>query len=269
MNHLYINNFFTSKKIKDILNSKDFDSMAFQMEMCQNYNYISKHYRNEFFFKSTLFNRLVLGKYSIKTAVAFNEMIVSKSKADFVLINKNKGTVYEIKTDLDNLDRLIYQLEDYSKAFSEVYVVTTEKNYYPVYRVLKETDSTAGIIVLTERNYLSIRKKAIKNVNNLDYETLFKLLRKSEYKELLFTRYSALPKVTPVQFFKASLQWFKEIHIEDAQLLVMKELSKRIRPENYFTLKELPLPLRWLVYKGNFNYIEIEEIYIKLRENRG
>ncbi|UZJ78752.1 sce7726 family protein [Fictibacillus sp. KU28468] len=241
-----------------------FDSKVFNEELKKNYNFLKNGYRNEFFFKNTLFNKLVLGKYSLTTTAAFAEVIVKKSKADFVLINRNKGMVYEIKTDLDNLDRLVYQLDDYSSAFNLVYVVTSEKNYYPVYKVVKELNPSVGIIVLTENVNLSLRRKAIENDSNLNHEVLFKLLRKKEYEQILLMKYGTLPKVTPVLYFKTSLHWFKEINIKEAQSLVFYMLRQRNDIEGKSLLKALPMEIRWLVYTSKFKYSDLLQIYDKL-----
>ncbi|MEB4869029.1 sce7726 family protein [Priestia megaterium] len=265
MNNMYLNRFFSKKYLMDNLSSKVFNGEVFNEELEKNYNVLTKGYRNEFFFKSTLFNKLVLGKHSLNTTSAFSEMMVGKSKADFVLINHNRGIVYEIKTDLDNLTRLVYQLEDYSRAFSEVYVVTSEKNYYPVYKVVKESNPSVGIVVLTDKVCLSVRKKAVENNNNLNHEVLFKLLRKKEYEEILVSKFGCLPEVKPVQYFKASLQWFKTLNIKEAQILVMNKLRKRIVVEDDEVFKDLPMPIRWLIYTGNFKHKELCDIYNKLK----
>ncbi|MGP1906800.1 sce7726 family protein [Metabacillus sp. JX24] len=264
MNNVYLNRFFSKKYVMGNLFTEVFNAEVFNEELVNNYNVLTKGYRNEFFFKNTLFNKLVLGKYSLNTTSAFSEVVVGKSKADFVLINRNKGMVYEIKTDLDNLERLVYQLEDYSAAFSEVYVVTSEKNYYPVYKAVKESNPTVGIIVLTDKVCLSVRKKAIENDSSLNHEVLFKLLRKKEYEEILFLKFGCLPEVRPVQYFKTSLQWFKTLNIKEAQRLVFNQLRKRIVIEEDELLKGLPMPIRWLIYTGNFNHKELREIYDKL-----
>ncbi|WP_154663449.1 sce7726 family protein [Neobacillus dielmonensis] len=261
---MYLNRFFSKKYLMTALFTDVFNTEEFNEEIKKNYNILTKDYRNEFFFKSTLFNKLVLGKYSLTTTSAFSEVVVGKSKADFVLINRNKGMVYEIKTDLDNLDRLVYQLGDYSSAFSEVYVVTSEKNYYPVYKVIKESNPSVGIIVLTNDVTLSVRKKAIENYSNLNHEILFKLLRKKEYEQILLLKFECLPDVKPVQYFKTSLQWFKTINIKEAQRLVFNQLRKRIDIEGIEILKGLPMPIRWLVYTSNFKYKELQEISDKL-----
>ena len=83
------------------------------------YKFMSKSYRNEYFYQNTLLNKLLLGKHSINTTTALTQVPICKSKADFILIN-GKAVVYEIKTELDTFDRLNNQLRDYFKAFNYV-----------------------------------------------------------------------------------------------------------------------------------------------------
>ena len=64
---------------------------------------LKNNYRNEYFYKNTLLNKLLLGVHSVNTTTALTEVAIAKSKADFVLIN-GKAVVYEIKTELDNLE---------------------------------------------------------------------------------------------------------------------------------------------------------------------
>ncbi|OXS57163.1 hypothetical protein B0G93_11842 [Bacillus sp. V-88] len=265
MNLFYLNSFFSKKNIMDALFNAEFNNVEFREELEENYKLLKTNYRNEYFYKNILFNKLVFGKYSLNTTSAFSEVVVGKSKADFVLINHNKGKVYEIKTDLDNLERLVFQLEDYSKAFSEIYVVTSEKNYYPVYKVVKESMPAVGIIVLTTRLHLSIRKEANEHNNNLNHEALFKLLRKKEYEEIIYSKFGELPDVKPVHYFKTSLHWFKSINIIEAQNLVMDQLRTRISKEGYEVLKLLPISIRWLVYSSNYEQQKLYEIYEKLK----
>ena len=87
------------------------------------YNVLKDEYRNEYYYKNTLLNKLLLGVHSINTTTALTEIPIAKSKADFVLIN-GKAVVYEIKTELDNFDRLESQISDYYKAFDHVAVGT-------------------------------------------------------------------------------------------------------------------------------------------------
>lgn len=92
------------------------------------YHFMSKSYRNEYFYQNTLLNKLLLGRHSLNTTIALTQIPISKSKADFILIN-GKAIVYEIKTELDTFERLETQLRDYYKAFDHVCVVTSEGQY--------------------------------------------------------------------------------------------------------------------------------------------
>lgn len=93
---------------------------------------MGKEYRTEYLYKNTILNKLLFAKHDYKNN-SFNELPIDKSKADFVMIN-GKGVVYEIKTELDNLDRIETQIQDYYKAFTEVVVVTYETNIKKRYR---------------------------------------------------------------------------------------------------------------------------------------
>ena len=79
---------------------------------------LKNNYRNEYFYKNTLLNKLLLGVHSINTTTALTEVPIAKSKADFVLIN-GKAVVYEIKTELDNLERNIMRLEIEKEALKK------------------------------------------------------------------------------------------------------------------------------------------------------
>lgn len=64
------------------------------------YELLLKTHRNEYVYKNTLLNRIVMGRHSPRTSTAFTEVPIGDSIADFLIIN-GKATVYEIKTDLD------------------------------------------------------------------------------------------------------------------------------------------------------------------------
>lgn len=261
MNNKYLNNFFSKRNLNGWLENKDeLPSTEVIAKIKNNYQSLNKNYRNEFFYKNTLFNKILLGKFSLSTSVAFSEITVGKSKADFVVINHNQGIVYEIKTDLDNLDRLVYQLEDYSQVFASVFVVTSEKNFYPVYKVLREAELSAGILVLTERGSLSLRKPLNIDNSRLNHIALFKMLRKHEYESILMDKYGSLPMVKQVEYYKACLHVFKTIEIDESQKLVFSELKKRNVFSNSELLKQIPYEIRWLVYQSNLREEDVKNI---------
>ena len=129
-NNIVLNRFFTQNVFFNIINanntiyetviqrfvndSKNKDNGTLISEV---YEFMSKSYRNEYFYQNTLLNKFLLGKHSINTTTALTQIPICKSKADFILIN-GKAVVYEIKTELDTFDRLNNQLRDYFKAFN-------------------------------------------------------------------------------------------------------------------------------------------------------
>ena len=90
------------------------------------YHFMDCKYRNEYYYKNTILNQLLIKKHDLYNTAALTELPVGDSKADFIMIN-GRGVVYEIKTDLDNLLRLENQIKDYYKVFSYVYVVVGNK----------------------------------------------------------------------------------------------------------------------------------------------
>jgi hypothetical protein len=68
------------------------------------YARMSKSYSNEYIYQNTLLNALLLGKHSVRTTTALSRVPVGKAVANFILIN-GKAVVYEIKSDLDSMDR--------------------------------------------------------------------------------------------------------------------------------------------------------------------
>lgn len=88
------------------------------------YAHLNKQQRNEYFYMNTLLNKLLCGIHNVNTTSAFSQVRIGHSIADFVMIN-GEGRVYEIKSDLDNFDRLYDQLRDYYRAFSKVSVLVS------------------------------------------------------------------------------------------------------------------------------------------------
>lgn len=204
------------------------------------------NYRNEYFYKNTILNKLLLGVHSIGTTTALTEVAVAKSKADFVLIN-GKAVVYEIKTELDNLERLTSQIDDYYKAFDHVAVVTYEKNLQSVQRLLDNIDKPVGIYILRKNGKLSTMRKPQRYIRDLDKEILFKLLRKNEYEDIIVQYYGKLPEVTQFRHYTECKKLFTQIPLETAYKLVIGQLKKRMKIEKEEFAK-IPYELKFLAY---------------------
>ena len=207
------------------------------------YNFMSKSYRNEYFYLNTLLNKLLLKKHSL---TALTQIPIGKSKADFILIN-GKATVYEIKSELDSFDRLETQLRDYFRAFNHVCVVTSEGNYEKLSDMLHGTP--VGICVLTKRNTISsiLKKEAVEDNSCLEHRAIFKVLHKREYESIIKKCFGSLPTASQVFYYDECLACFMDIPLLEAYSMALKELKKRNRIiQNQF--QEVPYELKSLMY---------------------
>lgn len=264
-NNAVLNRFFTYKVLLDAISNNDNPIYGTVIKryvtdpedkdngkiISEIYEFMSKNYRNEYFYQNTLLNKLLLGKHSVKTTTALKQLPIGKSKADFVLIN-GKAVVYEIKTELDTLERLEVQVKDYYRAFDHVCIVTSKSHYYQAVRIL--SDTPVGIYVLTQHNTISstLRKEPVQNNAFLNHITIFKLLRKSEYQNIVFQYYGKLPDVPQAFYYDACLKQFSNIPIVEAYNMTLKELKKR----NKITMTELntvPYELKSLAYFSEFS----------------
>lgn len=227
------------------------------------YSYMRKNYRNEYFYKNTLLNKLLLGVHKPTTTTALTEIPVGKSKADFILIN-GKAIVYEIKTALDTFERLESQLSDYYKAFDHVAVVTDSKNRATIEKIL--SDTPVGIYLMTERDQISPLKKPTRYREKLSAQEIFKVMNKDEYESVLMQLYSKLPKVTPVWYYTKCQEMFCDVELSVSYPLFLKELKKRnkIIIERY---KDVPYELKTLVYFSKYKKNDYMKLYEFLNRN--
>lgn len=236
------------------------------------YNYLGESNRNEYYYMNTLLNKLLVGIHNVNTTTALSQVRVGNHIADFVMIN-GEGQVYEIKSDLDNLDRLSDQLLDYYRAFSKVSVLASEYERSHVEQVLNtlgEVGEAVGIYVLSENDTIFSKTsgRAPKEYNDLlDHKRIFTLLRKKEYESILSSYFGFLPKVAPVFYFRECLSLFNNIPILDAQRFAMRELKKRNRITKT-VFEEIPHELKSAIYFTGLSK-RLTEIENLLQSNYG
>lgn len=226
------------------------------------YHFMNYEYRNEYYYKNTILNQLLIKKHDLYNTAALTELPIGNSKADFIMIN-DRGVVYEIKTDLDNLIRLENQLKDYYKVFSYIYVVVGNKQLPHVKEFLK--DQKVGIYELTASGRLICRKKAFYNRDNLSYEAMFQVLRKAEFESIILKHFHKLPEVNSFQYYRECKKWLERINIVTLQKDVMKCLKARILMLIENKLEEMvPYELRFYAYfskKIGTNYQDIDKLW--------
>jgi hypothetical protein len=262
-NNLILNRLFTQNVFQDIINDNDNSTYCEVVKryitdteaknngelISEVYKFMSKSYRNEYFYKNTLLNKLLIEKHSVEITTALTQIPIGKSKADFILIN-GKAVVYEIKTELDSFDRLETQLRDYFKAFNHVCVVTSESHFDKISSILQNTP--VGIYILTKKNTISrdLKKEPTEDNTQLDHLAIFKVLHKSEHERILKKYFGQLPVTSQVFYYDECFSLFSKIPVEKAYAMSIKELKNRNKIVISF-LQDIPYELGSLIYFSN------------------
>nr|WP_320153967.1 sce7726 family protein [uncultured Draconibacterium sp.] len=188
------------------------------------YKELGNNYRNEYFYKNTFINSLLINQYGVKDTVAVNEFRVGNSIADIVLFN-GTSKAFEIKTELDDKTRLGSQIADYTKVFEECYIVTDES----LIEKYSDISANLGLIALRKqaRSFKMVEvRKAHKN-EKIVPETLMRCVRTSEYLNIVKEYYKELPAMNSFNMFDICSELIAEIPQEQLKLLFLKVLKKR------------------------------------------
>lgn len=224
------------------------------------YSEFKKNYKCEYVYKNTIVNKILLGRHSLNTSTLISELNVGKSKADIVIFN-GTSTVYEIKTELDSLNRLEAQLEDYLKCFDKIYVITTLEN---IKKLENKLSGKIGLIEYTKRGTLREHKKAESNKQNIDKKSLFSLFRKNEMLNIIKKIGFEIPDVHPRYLREECEKIFLKLSNEEAHNIAIEEIKKRkIKNEQKEIIEMAPESLKFFFLAENLNKKQcnfIEEI---------
>lgn len=229
------------------------------------YSYLCKNHRNEYCYKNTLLNTLLVKhpSHNLKNTSALTEITVCKSKPDFILINE-KSVVYEIKTGLDNFDRLKGQLNDYYKAFDNVVVVTDSNSINLLYPKLEEFTFT-GISILNDDLSINEIRESVSYTENLDPLVMFKILRKYEFEKIIMDFFDKLPVVSQFEYYDVCFDMIKKLDIGIFFTAFKNELKKRcVIIESEFL--KLPEELKLLGYFSSLKQKDFSKLQDFLRK---
>ena len=209
------------------------------------------NYRHEYLYKSKLLNDFILKNYSLNDTIILDEFRINESIADIALIN-GTNKIFEIKTELDSLERFPSQISDYYKAFSEVYLVIHHSQYS---KYIKQVDDKIGIIILTENFQLEEHRKAFVDDQYLDIPCMMASLRKPEYLKLVKSLTGFIPDATPVFMYTECLKVLLEFSPKEVQLRYHSILKQRISSEKTINVIEGVFPnyINYSYYNENIS----------------
>lgn len=214
------------------------------------YEKIRINYKCEYVYLNEIFVNEILKKHDEEHST-ITELFINKSQADLVVIN-GTTTIYEIKTELDSLSRLLKQLDDYMLAFDRIYVVTYSKMVEKLNQILIEKYKDVGICVLNEDGTLDRIKESNSHKSFFDKEVMFKMLTRKEFEVFDENYYSAKDV-------------FMNFSIDAAHNYLREALFDRGKQIDY--IEGLPTSLKVAGFKiqNKLNKYEKNKFYNKLK----
>lgn len=164
------------KHLKNVLDSTFLSTMNGQNVHAIYNDIILKHYPNEICIKSNFIKQVLMKG---KSHVTIFELPVGSSRADLCKIN-GTSVVYEIKTDLDNFNRLEKQLEDYYKIFEEVYIICSISNVDHALSVIPQTCGLYSYRQSKSGKYIFKLHRAAEKHTNLNTKNQLQIIYKRE-----------------------------------------------------------------------------------------
>lgn len=187
------------------------------------YSILANNYQNEYIFKNEFLNNWLIAEVGETNSKIFSEFRVGDSIADLVMFN-GCSKIFEIKTELDSEARLSLQLNDYRKAFNEIYLIipNSKINIYTKY------DKSVGIITYdsNRENSFSFVRKAETN-SNIEVSSIMTILHSKEYKSIVKIHYGFLPNMTSFSQYNICRELIYNIPQEELNQLFIAEIKKR------------------------------------------
>lgn len=212
---------------------------------------IQKYYPNEICIKANFIKQILMKG---KNHVTIFELPVGSSRADLCKIN-GTSVAYEIKTDLDNFNRLEKQIEDYYKIFEEVYIICSESNVCNIISVIPQTCGIYSYKQTKSGRYIfKLYRTAKKNVQ-LDSTKQLQIFRKTEF-------YQFFKISTDISKRKDLIEITKQMYDDEFINRTFKQILKKRFETQWTFLKENYEDIYEIDYQWFYkNQIEPSRIY--------
>lgn len=221
-----LNNDFTSVDIKvhryiNTLPRKAIESYSSFLKYA--YNLLKNNYPNEYVFKNSFLNQELINEVGTSNSVIINEFRTGSSVVDLAMFN-GISKAFEIKTELDTVQRLKSQLESYKEAFNRVYIIVPESRLdsYQNY------DKTVGLIAFdpeSNKKFHTVRESEIRL--DLKRSVLMENLNTHEYKDLIEQFYGELPEMNSFNQYAICFQLLKQIPTLELNNLYLSQMKNR------------------------------------------
>jgi len=221
------------------------------------YDLLQRHYRCEYVYKNTIAKKILVGRHRLADATMATELRCDSSKADFVILN-GTSTVYEVKTELDNLDRLPSQIQAYRKMFDRVFVVAHDSFVEELEGVV---DLDIGILSMTRRGALRQLRASGSHSGAVDSGCIFDSLRKSEYIPIVERHFGPLPLLPNTKHYSHCRGLFSSLPSAVAHREMVMALKQRFRlPVDRSFLERIPESLVAGLFGAQITTVQAETL---------
>lgn len=240
-----LSRFGRSSFISYVIKNSGFDKnvnleMTFSDLFDQVYNLLFSEYRCEYIYKNSIVNQVLIGNHSESHSTLFSEFRAGFSKADVLILN-GTSSIYEIKTELDNFERLPSQLASYFQMFDTVNVISHEGALDKIKNIV---DERVGLMTLSEKGEIETKRVAITNKENVDPAVIFDSLRMPEYKLAVKMNFGFVPDVPNTKIYRECKKLFTQLSPEQAHKTMVEVLKTRKQSFIKQLIKELPDSLK-------------------------
>ncbi len=209
------------------------------------YQILENNYQNEYVFKNSFLNEWLIKEIGHNKTKVYNEFRVGNAVADLVMFNGN-SKVFEIKTEFDSSVRLDLQLENYRKAFNQIFIIIPEKKLSTYIKY----DQNIGLITFNNNDTkkFTLQREATNN-KEVDAETIINILHTNEYKSIVKSYFGELPVMTSFNQFKICCELIKKIpNIELNQKFIEqmknRDLENALSNRYYKEFNQISLSLK-------------------------
>jgi hypothetical protein len=187
------------------------------------YSVLVDNYQNEYIFKNEFLNNWLIKELGEINSQIFSEFRVGNSIADLVMFN-GCSKIFEIKTELDSDSRLTLQLENYKKAFNQIFLIIPKSKL----NIYEKQDASVGLITYDPKseNTFSVYRKAKLNLD-IEPSAIMSILHTNEYKSIVGIYYGTLPQMTSFNQYKVCNELISEIPKSKLNILFIDEMKKR------------------------------------------
>lgn len=219
---------------------KDFSSINFKLERYDGkwlsnhsttyldylkyiYVILAENYQNEYILKNEFLNNWLIKELGETNSQIFSEFRVGNAIADLVMFN-GCSKIFEIKTELDSDSRLTLQLENYEKAFNQIFLIIPKSKL----NVYEKQDNSIGLITYDPKgeDTFSVYRKAKLNVE-IEPSAIMSILHTNEYKSIVRRYYGSLPQMTSFNQYKVCSELIFDIPPKKLNKLFIDEMKKR------------------------------------------